>query len=315
MGPRMSKQPLWSWSCCCLLLAACASSTADSSSIATVEAEEIEEDDGMGQPAELAAELPPLVATLPELSLEVARVGELVVDEGGLLWRFRGRSSLPLTELRSWVPDDAFASVEPLGERRFELTVRDASEQNTLLSGMPLFLSGRTESGREVSAALWFQPRLAPQPASTAASRLRYNLVIRPVWVGGDVAYRGRVSSHPSFAIELFGSPAPAASSLGAGQVRLEWAFDALRTALSAPTPRVTAVASRREQRYQRAAKLEVRLGRLGLTVLDPRQAWPTLCEPAVRACLRGLPPEQLDTEACGSYRQVLACGGPAGAR
>lgn len=307
----MSNSP-WSWSCCCLLLAACATSTADSSAITIVEEAEIEEDDPMSP---LAAEPSPLVATLPELSLEVARVGELVPSEGGLLWRFRGRSSQELSELRSWVPDDAFASVEPLGERRFEITVRDPSEQNTLLSGMPLFLSGRTEGGREVAAALWFQPRLAPQPASTAASRLRYNLAIRPIWVGGDVTYRGRLSAHPSFAIELVGSPPPSTTSLGAGRVRLDWAFDPLREALSAATPRITAVAVRGTQRYQRAATLEVRVARLGLTLLDPRLAWPVTCEPAVRACLRGLPAGQQDTEACGSYRQVLACGGLAGAR
>lgn len=311
----MSKQPLRSWFCFSLMLSACAVSAADSAAIATAEAEEIEEDGDMLDPSELAAEPAPLVATLPELSVEVARVGELVPGEGGMLWRFRGKSSLALTELRSWVPDDAFASVESLPERRFEITVRDASEQNTLLSGMPLFLSGRIEDGREVSVALWLQPRLTPQRASVGESRLRYNLAIRPIWVAGDVAYRGRVSSHPSFAVQLFGAPPPATTALGAGRVRLDWSFDALREALSATLPQITAVAVRGAQRHEQAAKLGVQVARLGVTVLDPRVAWPVTCEASVRACLRGLPLEQQDTERCGSYRQVLACGGPAGAR
>lgn len=308
----MSKLPLC-WFCFFCMLMACAA--ADSSVIVTAEAEEIEEDGDMLDPSELAAEPPPLAASLPDLSVEVARRGELVAGEGGVLWRFRGRTSLALTELRSWVPDDAFASVEALAERRFEITVRDASEQNTLLSGMPLFLSGRMEDGREVSVALWLAPRLAPQRASTGESRLRYNVAIRPVWVGGDVSYRGRVSSHPSFAIQVLGSPSPATTGLGAGRMRLDWSFDALREALSAMLPRLTAVAVRGTQRHERAAKLGVQVARLGVTMLDPRVAWPTTCEPSVRACLRSLPLDQQDTESCGSYRQVLACGGPAGAR
>lgn len=311
----MPKRSLGSWFCFSLMLSACATSAADSASIVTAETEEIEEDGDMLDPSELAAEPAPLVAALPELSVEMARVGELVAGDGGVLWRFRGRTSRALTELRSWVPDDAFAAVEVLAERRFEITVRDASEQNTLLSGMPLFVSGRIEGGREVSVALWLQPRLAPQRVSVGESRLRYNLAIRPIWVGGDVVYRGRVSSHPSFALQVFGSPSPATTALGAGRVRLDWSFDALREALSATSPKITAVAVRGAQRHERAAKLGVQVGRLGVTVLDPQAAWPVTCEPSVRACLRGLPLEQQDTEACGSYRQVLACGGPAGAR
>ena len=51
-----------------------------------------------------------------------------------------------------------------------------------------------------------------------------------------------------------------------------------------------------------------MRVVRLGLTRGDPREVWPTSCDPSVRACLAALPSAESDTAACGSYRQVLAC-------
>lgn len=257
----------------------------------------------------------PLVARLPEISLELEARVEVGRDDQGVFWRARGTASAPLRDARGWVPDDAFAQVELTGPRDLSIVLRDPSEKNTLLSGMPLFLSLVPVDGPAVEAALWLRPRLSMEPARAGEGRLRFYSAVKPIWLAGDVSYRGRLGADPGWTISIASNPAPEVGFLGGNLVRLDWRFDALRAALEASAATLRGRAVRGATVLERSAVIEVRVVRLGLTRRDPREVWPSACDERVRACLAALPPGQVDTEPCGSYRQVLACGGPAGAR
>lgn len=298
------------------LLSSCARADADLSPLAAVEVGEIDDDAAMSRLAE-AAGAPPrsLEASLPELSVSLSPHVELSMSDGGSVWRAQGRTSVDLASVRGWVPDDPFAQVELTGPRSFEIVLRDPSEQNTMISGMPLFLTFELAGGAQVEAAVWFRPRLTVEPALGGNGRIRFYAAVKPAWVAGDVQYRGRLAVEPGWEVSVISAPVPTQDLLPTGKLRLGWSFDLLAETLRNAPATVRARATRGPKILERAATLQLRVIRLGLTRQDPREVWPAVCEPSVRACLVALPAGQLDTEACGNYRQVLACGGPDGAR
>lgn len=269
------------------------------------------------------AALPPreLEARLEGIGLRVSPIVQLERRDGAVVWRVEGRASVELSAVASWVPDDAYGRAELTGPRSFSITFRDASEQNTMASGLPLFLSVTPRQGAPAEAAIWFRPRVE---RAVGSGRIFPHATIQPVWVAeesegelhGAVEYRGKVTTPSDWSLESgeSGDSAPRLTSLGGGKWRLGWSFDALAATLRSQPPRFSLRARRGEVVVTRMAELEIRAVRLAITRADPRQVWPSDCEPAVRACLAALPTPLSDTEPCGTYRQVLACGGPTGA-
>lgn len=302
-------------------LSGCAVSS-DSPSASAPRGDSLELRDG-APAAEAEAPRPPLrelEAGVDGLGLRISpRV--LVEEEGGAtVWRVLGSASVPLGSVASWVPDDAYGRAELTGPRSFAITFRDPSEQNTMASGLPLFVTVAPAQGARAEAAIWFRPRLEASPGT---SRIQPAAAIAPVWVAGEeglghLEYRGKVTTASSWQLaSVAGSAPPRLSALDAKRARLTWSFAALAATAEQAAPQLTLIAQRGggAEAASRLASLEIRAIRLALTREDPRQVWPSSCEPLVRACLRTLPSLEADTEPCGTYRQILACGGPGGAR
>ena len=315
------------------------------------------------------------------------------------VWKLAGRASVELAAVAAWVPDDAFGRAQLTGPRSFEIAVREPSEQSSLASGMPLFLTvtpaaepasgSATEpaSGQapgRAEAAIWLAPWLAAVggegpgqrsegPGQRSEAGVELSGAVAAVWVAGgrddegrrlgEVEYRGEAAAPPGWQLELTASPQPPPRALLVDgerpRLRLSWTTAALLAALAAPAPQLTLRASRSSDgegaeagvegssgeascepadadadadadpdadpdpdadadadpdadanpvERTCAAAVTMRVVRLGLTRGDPREVWPTSCDPSVRACLAALPSAESDTAACGSYRQVLAC-------
>jgi hypothetical protein len=261
-----------------------------------------------------------LEASVDGLGLRVSPIVQIEERDGAVIWRLEGRSTVALGSVASWVPDDAFGAAELTGPRSFAITFREPHEQNTVASGMPLFLTVSQVSGARAEAAIWLRPRLevgaGAAGSASLSGRIQPYATMKPVWVAddelGNLEYRGKVAVAAGWTLEPGAEPAPRLTALENHRVRLAWSFNALAATLARPAPQLQLRAHRGSDVATRAVTLEVRAVRLGLTREDPREVWPTLCEPSVRACLLALPSLETDTEACGSYRQVLACGGPA---
>lgn len=273
------------------------------------------------------APLRELEAFVDGLGLRVSPAVQIEERDGAMTWRLEGRSTVALGSVASWVPDDAYGEAQLTGPRSFSITFRQPSEQNTMASGLPLFVTVSPVNGARAEAAIWFRPRVdagAGSSSGPGASRVRPYATVRPVWVAdeevGHLEYRGAVAVAPGWSLEVVPEPAPQEPApqllpLDPQRVRLAWSFAALAATVRRPAPQLQLRARRGAEASLRSAAVEIRAVRLGLTREDPRDVWPTRCEPAVRACLLTLPSLETDTEACGTYRQVLACGGPAGAR
>lgn len=305
-----------------LVLSACA--VADAPGAAPPRAEVLEQGDELEEPG-----LAPLRELDAELEAEIEGLGlrispRVAVEErgGATVWRVEGRATVPLGSVASWVPDDAYGLAELTGPQSFTITFRDPSEQNTMASGLPLFVTVAPLAGARAEAAIWFRPRLQARAGSASLSP---QLAIAPVWIADaardHLEYRGQVTSSAGWRLlSVAGHPPPQLRDAGPRRTRLAWTFSALAATAEQPAPQLTLFAQRQgvpppAALAIRAVSLELRAIRLGLTREDPRRVWPAICEPLVRACLLTLPSLDADTERCGNYRQVLACGGPAGAR
>lgn len=251
-----------------------------------------------------------LAAELPDLRLWISPI----VRREQRAWHVEGRASVELRSVASWIPDDACGEARLTGSHSFTITLHQREEQSTLASGMPLFVTLSPLGGRRAEAAIWLGPRLVDGVGST---RLRWRPEVAPVWVAGDVEYRGQLVAAPGWS--LVPAPPLVARSRGRGdELRPVWTFAELADALSSEASQLSARARRGDEEVSRSAGVELRVLRLGITRDDPREVWPRVCELPVLACLeeladRAAAGESVDVEECGSYRQVQACGGLGG--
>ena len=270
--------------------------------------DEASSDDKADAPAELRARVDGMTVWMDPIAV----IGN---DNGTALYVIEGRTSRNLASVQSWVPDDAFGSAEIVSPRKFRLTLRNGHEHNTMLSGLPLFVTLRPTTGATAQAAVW----LAPRVTSVAGSSSIYlGTGAAPVWVDGDVVYRGSASLYNGYsglAVRTSAGAGPMVTPGAAGKAQLDWRFDALGPVIAAwGAPPITATATKGATTATKSARIEVRVAKLGLTLGNADTTWPRVCTDAVMACLQGLGATATDAGACGTFRQVSACGGPAAA-
>ncbi len=224
-------------------------------------------------------------------------------------WILEGRASRNLDAIQSWVPDDAFATAAITGKRTFEVRFAAGHELDTLLSGLPIFVTVTPTSGDPATAAVWVAPRLT---AMTGSSRIYLHTAIEPVWVAYELVYRGAATIATGWGelqVWTDGGPAPQPVATGGRAWRIDGSYEALAGGLGAGRP-VHAAVYKDGVSAEKSASIALRVTRLGLTRLDAAVVWERTCDDDVAACLAALPAGTIDTGACGSYRQVQSCGG-----
>jgi hypothetical protein len=229
-------------------------------------------------------------------------------DGGEPVALIEGRTSRNLGAVSSWVPDDAFGAARQLSARTFEIELRGGHEVNTLLSGLPIFVALDTTSGSvtHYEGMIALAPRFA---GFAGAADLAIDAAIDPVWAGtteDPLRYRGRVSTAAA-ADAITAEPAdgaPAIERAGDLDWWLEWSYSSLEgTALAGVPVRLTATMGAASASAQ--ASVELHAVEIGLTIQDPREAWPSAtCGADTRSCVRG----GGDLTDCGLYREVSAC-------
>lgn len=228
-------------------------------------------------------------------------------------WVFRGRVSKNLESVSSFVFDDAFGQATITGDRTFEIAFDGGSEINSLESGTRLFIAiDVVDSDTAYTASFLTGPHLTRFSGDDA---LFVSAPILPVHVGGLV-YRGRADTETAGGLLSATSPegpAPAVAPRAPKQWNLDFDFAALSATAAASVELTYVPASGTALHVQ--AGVDFALTELGITVEDPHTEWPeqTSCTADIQTCIDGLPPGSIDTEPCGSYRDVLACNLPAG--
>lgn len=232
------------------------------------------------------------------------------VREQQTFFVLRGRASVNLDNAFSYVPDDGFCQSRTLTARTFEIACESASETNSLLSGLPLFVRLDQPGGKSATLKFELQPRFVD---ASGSSKLWLSTAIKPIYVPEvGLTYRGKLSASSGAITGVVGAQSAKLSLRGtSNDYNVDVSFEALRSAayLSGATFTLDAEGTR----YTKKAAVAFGVGALELARTDDAyQTWPSVsCTSAVQSCLNTAGAAASDYEACGSYRQVSRCNIP----
>lgn len=245
-----------------------------------------------------------------ELSFET--LGTFEERDGERALVLRATANRYLQHVFSFVPDDAFGTAAILSERRFEVVLKEGHELNTVLSGLPLFITVNTFTGtpNQYTARIVVAPRFYD---FRGASGIYVETEVNPVYVrnGDDVlVYRGHVSAAANSLLVTAPDGTPTVTLVSADQFLLDWRYPAVYQAIDPHTvPLTFNAALTGGGTAQKTARLVARVTELALTSGDAYEVWPSQpCLPSVHACVYSQPQGALDFSACGTYRQVSRC-------
>ncbi len=228
-------------------------------------------------------------------------------------WVLSATTNKDLSEVFSFVPDDAFGQATVVGPRAFEVSVDSRSELNTVLSGLKLLVNVTpVGSTRPVTVGLDLEPRFVGISGST---RIVVRPEVSPVFARGGLTYRGFARTASSV-LSSVSNQAQFAERAVQGEYDVDFSFDALVSALDAPATNAKRVQFKATAPTgtlrTKTATLSAAVRKIALTTGDPYEVWPAAsCTPEVKACLEATPIGTTDFGACGTYRQVSRCGLP----
>ncbi|MDI3289678.1 hypothetical protein [Polyangium sp. 15x6] len=253
-----------------------------------------------------------IYASEGDLDFSFETLGTFEERDGVRALIFRGTANRYLQNVFSFVPDDAFAQANIISERRLELVIHEGHELNTLLSGLPLFVSINTFTGspNQYTARVEISARFYD---FLGASDLWIDEAVQPYYVVNNIdniVYRGGVDVAGNPLTVTAPDGAPSVFPIDADSYRLDWSYTNLHNAIDPHTQTISFSATRPNGTVaNKTARLVARVTGLALTSGDPYNVWPTPpCEPAVYACYHSQPAGTTDFAACGTYRQVQRC-------
>jgi hypothetical protein len=245
--------------------------------------------------------------------LSVETLGTFETRNGQRALVIRGTTNRYLEDVFSFVPDDIFGQATIISERRFEVVFAEGHELNTVLSGLPIFVSIRTFTGtpRTFYARIVVAPRFFDVSGSSA---IVLDEKVDPYYVrnGTDVlVYRGKVDVVGASSLSVIAPDGvPTVSRADADTFRLDWQYPAVYQAIDPHTMPMTFTATRPDgTTLHKSARLVARVTELAVTAGDPYEVWPAQqCQAAVYNCIHSQPAGTNDFAACGTYRQVSTC-------
>jgi hypothetical protein len=237
------------------------------------------------------------------------------IENNQTRWVATGRTNQDLSNVFSFIPDDAYAQATLTGARTFEVSFDNQSELNTLLSDFRLFVALTPVGASEaITASLNFSPQFV---GLSGSSRMLLGPVLSPVHVKGALTYRTQLTTlDPAATLSSSANAVIGKSNMTPGRFNIDFSFDSLALALDVPQTNArkvefVATESNGSVRKKRGVLTTV-LSKLELTSEDPYEFWPTqTCAVAVRNCLNSKPIGTTDFASCGTYRQVEVCGLP----
>ncbi|MFP2904197.1 hypothetical protein ACLESD_03800 [Pyxidicoccus sp. 3LFB2] len=251
-----------------------------------------------------------LYATVGDNELSFETLGTFEVRNGVRSLIIRATANRYLSHVYSFVPDDIFGTASVISERRFEIALAEGHELNTVLSGLPLFVSVNTFTGtpRSYTARIVIAPRFFDFRGS---SGIWIQEEVNPVYVvqsTTNLLYRGRAGVNSDWLTVT--APDGIPSVYGRPNYRLDWGYPGIYQAIDPHTVPLTFSAGYDNGvEMQKTARLVARVTEFAVTDGDAYDVWPTPpCDPAVYTCYHSAPTGTRDFSHCGTYRQVQRC-------
>jgi hypothetical protein len=229
--------------------------------------------------------------------------------DGQTFWVLRGRTSVNLDHAMSFVPDDPFCATTVLSARTFEIACHGASETNSLLSGLPLFVNLVQPGPKQATLKFVLEPRFVD---ATGSTRVWLNTELKPIYVSGvGLTYRGKLRATGAVAGVVGGTAAKLTRRGTTNEMNVDVSFEQVAAAAAGSGAQFTL--DLEGVPYTKKAMVAFGVKELDLQrTPDAYETWPSLfCSSAVQACLNAAGGDAYDYEACGSYRQVTRCNIP----
>jgi hypothetical protein len=273
-----------------------------------IEAESPEEL-GVSTAAETATRIS---ATVGNNELNFETLGTFEQRDGVRALVIRATANRYISDVLSFVPDDAFGDANIISERRFEIVLHDGYELNTVLSGLPLFVKVTTNTGtpRAYTARIVVAPRFFDFRGS---SGIWIDEAVTPRYVvqgNTNLLYRGHAAVSGYVDWLSVTAPDGIPSVYGRPNYRLDWSYVKLQQAMDPHTvPLNFSAGGDNGATMEKSARLVARVTELALTDGDAYDVWPSPdCDPVVANCYHSQPAGTTDFGQCGTYRQVLRC-------
>ncbi|EYF03237.1 hypothetical protein [Chondromyces apiculatus] len=269
-------------------------------------------EEALGEVSEAAA-VTKIAATEGALTLTFDTLGTFQDRANGRALILTATANRYLSNVFTFVPDDAFGTARIISERRLEIELPVGHELNTVLSGLPLFLTVQTFTGtpNSYTARVDIGPRFYDFRGS---NEIWIDEVVKPVYgaagLPNPLVYRGHADVTGTNLTVTAPDGAPVMQLLGGGEYNMNWTYTAVHQAVDPHTVPLTFTAQLPSgATAQKTARLVTRVTGLALTSGDPYEVWATPgCQANVLACVNGMPAGTTDFGWCGSYREVSRC-------
>ena len=259
-----------------------------------------------------------LYATEGTNDLSVETLGTFETRNGRRVLVLHGTTNRYLESVFSYVPDDLFGEARVISERRFEVVLDETNELNSVLSGLPIFVSITTFTGtpRNFTARIVVAPRYFDMRGSTA---LVLDEKVDAYYMDNgsntplnNLLYRGKVDvvGGASSLSVIAPDGVPTVGRVDSDTFRLDWQYPAVYQAIDPHTMPMTFTATLADgTQLHKTARLVARITELDVTAGDAYEVWPTPpCQLPVYNCIHSQPSGTTDFAACGTYRQVARC-------
>ncbi len=254
-----------------------------------------------------------LYASVGDNELSFETLGTFETRDGVRALIIRATANRYLSNVLSFVPDDAFGDANIISERRFEIVLHEGHELNTVLSGLPLFVQVTTFTGtpRSYTARIVIAPRFFDFRGDY---QIWIDEEVNPIYVvqgNSNLLYRGHAPvSIPYVDWLTVTAPDGVPYVYGRPSFRLDWTYPMLHQAIDPhTTPFHFAAGGDDGPIAEKTARLVARVTEFAVTDGDAYEVWPTPpCEPAVYNCYHSAPAGTRDFGHCGTYRQVQRC-------
>lgn len=253
-----------------------------------------------------------IAATEASLNLSFETLGTFETRNGVRALILHATANRYLSNVFTYVPDDAFGEAHIISERRLEVVLPEGYELNSVLSGLPLFVTVDTFTGTPThyTARIEVSPRFYDFRGSNS---VWVEEAVTPRYVvGGNepLVYRGSVDAAATSLSVTAPDGAPTVARVDADTFQIDWRYPALHQAMDPHTTPLTFTATLNNgTTVQKTGRLVARVTSLALTTGDAYDVWPTPnCQPAVYDCVQNKPAGTTDFAACGTYREVSRC-------
>ncbi|NOK21352.1 hypothetical protein [Corallococcus carmarthensis] len=253
-----------------------------------------------------------LYATNASLELSFETLGTFETRNGVRMLVLHATANRYLNNVFSYVPDDAFGQANIISERRLEVLLPEGHELNSILAGLPLFVTVDTNTGTPThyTAKIEVAPRFYDFRGS---SSVWVEEAVTPRYVvngNESLMYRGSANVAASSLTVTAPDGVPTVSRVDADTFNLDWRYGALYQAIDPHTQALTfSAALSSGGTAQKTGRLVARVTSLALTTGDAYDVWPSpTCQPAVYDCVQNQPTGTTDFSACGTYHDVTRC-------